>query len=41
MLNNDANVKLTDANYKDDAKLMLNHDANEMLVDAKLQHHAK
>ena len=35
MLNNDVNMMLTDANSKDDAKLMLKHDAKEMLVDAK------
>ena len=35
MLNNDANVKLTEAYSKDDVKLMLKNDAKEMLVDAK------
>ena len=43
------NMMLTDANLKDDAKLMLKHDAKEMLkhdakdkvTDAKLQSDAK
>ena len=41
MLNNDVNMMLTDANSKDDAKLMLNIDANMMLTDANPKDDAK
>ena len=38
MLKNDVNMMLTDANPKDDAKMMLKPDAKEMLKhDAKPQ----